>query len=369
MKSIAADMIVAALPYLAIVLFLLAGPKWTSRSRMPGNWIGRIQPVRSLTATRARRRADRVRSLLLADGVAESDQPACDPLAAMLAARTYSLIAIVALWTPPLLLSVISLELLTVAGHANNVGLLICWAVLALTLVLAEVDRQVTIRSVPLEWTVHTAVFALEAYNNQGPAHRGDALASVVSEAVDDFCAALERQANLAPRRADHVLRRRIRNAAHLIVRNTQAAKVRLLSGENAARTDLAKIIASVLRHAVQPTNQLSTTVVLADEQLLDQDPNWQRDAAPASTRAQIAAHLALAVLLAGAGAAMTLANLPDAAIAVIVPTLTTAGAVALRTLRIPTTLTPTPAANDTTTPGNAANEPIATGAGTTTRD
>lgn len=366
MKSLAADMVVATLPYLAIALLLLAGPRWVPRSRMPGNWIGRIRPVRSLTTASASRRADRVRSLLLADGVAEADQPARDPLASMLAARTHSLMAIVALWGPPLLLSIVSLELLVVAGHANNVGLLICWAILALTIVLAEVDRQITIRSVPLEWTVHTAVFALESYNSQGPARRGDALASVVSEAVDDFCAALERQAGLTPRRADHVLRRRIRTGAHLIVRNAQDAKVRLLTGESGARADLAKLFASVLRHGVQPTNQLSTTVILADEQLLNQDPNWQRDAAPASTRVQIVGHLALAVVLAGAGASMTFAQLPAAAIAVLVPVLTAAGAVALRGLRIPAAFTTAPGVNGTSASSSGTGQPAATGTGGT---
>ncbi|MCY0931661.1 hypothetical protein OTB20_36875 [Streptomyces sp. H27-H1] len=116
---------------------------------------------------------------------------------------------------------------------------------------LAEADRRMLNRSLPLEYTTVTAVGAVEACRvvpeTEQEEVRGHSRGSSICAAVDDLCAAIGRQAELKPRRTDPVHRARVRAEALEAVRNLHAAKARLVEGDQAALTDLFAILGSLL--------------------------------------------------------------------------------------------------------------------------
>ncbi|MEV7777749.1 hypothetical protein [Kitasatospora sp. NPDC088351] len=344
--------------YLLFAMFSVSSA-WISGPRVPGNWLRRLRPLDSLLRSMARRRAQTARRLLEDSGVSADKLPDVALLERVIADRSRSLVGMGVVWAPPLLASFamwLGLSIGDPDHHAfKSTAPLLPWGLLFLSLCLAEADRRATTRSVPREWTVHTALAALESCTEDKPERRGRTADGSVSKAMGELCSTLERQARFVPKDADHILRQRVRDRAYLIVRNVQAAKIRLLSEDTVARTDLARILASVLRHATRPANVIGATVKLADDEVLSDDPAWHRDSRPASAMTSAIGNLALVAALVGTGVAINLIGLPDVVATPIVSVITVAGALVLRKLRIPTTAESPSTAAQTDQPGTPA--------------
>ncbi|MEU3559356.1 hypothetical protein [Kitasatospora sp. NPDC006786] len=341
--------------YLAFALVSLISV-WVGGPRVPGNWLCRLRPLDSFLRSIARKRAQNAHRHLENSGVSADELPDAASLERTIADRSRSLAGMGVIWAPPLVASFAMWLGLSMGDPDHHIfkstAPLLPWGLLVLSLCLAETDRRAVTRSVPREWTVHAALAALEAIAEDSPERRGRTKDGAVSKTVGELCSTLERQARFVPKDADHVLRQRVRGRAYLIVRNVQAAKIRLLSEDAASRTDLARILASVLRHATRSANTIGATVKLADDDVLIDDPEWHRDSRPASTVAGVIGNLALVAALVAAGVTINLIGLPDVVATPIVSVITAAGVLALRRLRIPTTAEDTSTGNQTDQPG-----------------
>ncbi|MFD9485233.1 hypothetical protein ACFWBX_14815 [Streptomyces sp. NPDC059991] len=325
--------------YMLTALVFVA-PHWIDRTRVPRGSIGHLALRLRLMKPR-RDRVLRVRQLLADHQVADAELPPTDRLEKRVSDLTCSLASIYVLWLLPFLGLLTAIEVVINARFTTNAGIaLLPWSLLTLVLVLAGMDRRSLERSVPREHTTHTAIRAWEAITSHGEPDkeiRGHTRNSALCGAIDDLCEALERQAELEPRRTDPVQRTRLRNHAHEIVRNLHVAKIRLTEGEQEQLITMAKIIASVLKHAATPTNSLDSSTRLVDQRLLSPAPDSNGPHRRTGSLAVKALGYALFVcIVAGAGYLLSLANFPEAITSVLVVVAVAAGHALLQRMRLP---------------------------------
>ncbi|MFD9485075.1 hypothetical protein [Streptomyces sp. NPDC059991] len=338
-KNVFAWCVIGSALYMLTTLTFVA-PHWVDRKRVPHGWPGRLA-LRLKLMTPRRSRVVRVRQLLTEHRVAEADLPSAERLEKRVTDLTCSLASIYLLWLLPFLgvLAAIMIMVNTRIGTSFWM-LVLLWSLLTSVLVLAEVDRRSLHRAVPHEHTVHMAIRAWEAITSHGSPDRevrGHTRNSAFCDAIGDLCDALERQAELEPRRTDPIQRSRIRRHAHEIVRNLHAAKIRLSEGDQDQLAALAQIIASVLTYAAAPTNALTSSTRLADENVLSPNPDWDGPHPQSGSPALGALGYALFLcIVAGAGYLLSLTNFPEAITSVLVVLAVGTGHALLRRMRLP---------------------------------
>jgi hypothetical protein len=146
---------------------------------------------------------------------------------------------------------------------------------------------------------------------------------------VEAFCAALARRAEYVPTTSDTELRGLARTDADLVIRNVQAAKIRLLRGDSSALDNISRLLTSTVTRLVRPP-AFPPSMAIADSELLVDDPGWAgstvRQRTALSVGLSYATFVVCLVLIAGVANWL---QLPDAVSAIIVPALA-APAVAL---------------------------------------
>ncbi|OEJ22258.1 hypothetical protein [Streptomyces subrutilus] len=291
-------------------------PLWAGRARRPGGAVFRFAQRRGLLKTSAERAAHVVRALgeqIPAGGEA----PDVDRLRQRLDDRRCSILSILTLWLFPYLGVVAALfVLLNGRFGAGYLWMVLVWGMFGGVLVLADVDRRMLARSLPLEHTTFMAVQVVEACLPPEPSRvelRGRSRVSAICASVDDLCAALGRQANLEPRRTDALHRARLRAEALEVVRNFHAAKIRLVEGDQAALGTLYAVIGSLLTRTVAPTHLPESASRLVAPEVLSADESWEGPPLRnESAGAKALGYVVFIVGLAGFGYVLSLLNLPE---------------------------------------------------------
>ncbi|GGY67016.1 hypothetical protein [Streptomyces xanthochromogenes] len=361
-KNIFSWCLIGSALYVLTALALVA-PQWVDRKRVPRSWVGRLALRFRLMRPR-RSRVVRVRQLLAEHHVADAELPSADRLEKRFTDLTCSLATIYLLWLLPFLGVLAALMIMVNARVVSSFWMLVLlWGLLTSVLVLADVDRRSLLRSVPHEHTVHMAIRAWEAITSHGSPDgeiRGRTRNSAFCDAIGDLCDALERQAELEPRRTDPVHRSRLRDHAHEIVRNLHTGKIRLSEGDQDQLAALARIIASVLKYASAPTNALGSSTRLADPHLLSPDPDWDGPRPQTGSPALGALGYALFIcIVAGAGYLLSLTHFPEAITSVLVVLAVGAGHALLKRMRLPFPSlppSPQPEAGTATPPSHSAH-------------
>lgn len=315
LKDVFAGLVWATGLYIVVALWFVA-PRWTARLRMPRGRVFRLfrrgDVAKSVTV-----RAARTVGALSTHAPAGRELPDTRSLEQRLDDYRCSVLSILLLWSFAWLglLAAVFLALNSDVedGYPWMMPLLV--VSIAGVGVLAETDRRMLSRSLPLEYTTVMAVGAVEACRvvpeTEHDEVRGHSRASSICAAVDDLCAALGRQAELEPRRTDPVHRARVRAEALEVVRNLHAAKVRLVEGDQGALTDLFALLGSLLARTVAPTHLNSGPLVSAE--LLTADPSWEGP--PLRNETVGAKLLGDGLFVAGlvvVGKLMSLLNLPE---------------------------------------------------------
>ncbi|MET9959366.1 hypothetical protein ABZ128_09825 [Streptomyces sp. NPDC006326] len=265
--------------YVGVTLCLVA-PQWTTRTRMPRGRVFRLAR-RMGWGKPSDVRAAEVLQALREQVPAGADLPGPERLQRRLDDRRFSIFSILLLWLFPYL-GVVAALFLVLNGHFDDGSpwmVPLVWGMFGGVLVIAEVDRRMLARSVPLEHTTLMAVRVVEACREPATRQeeaRGHSRSSAVCASVDELCAALDRQVELEPRRTDAVHRARLRAEALEVVRNLHAAKVRIAEGDSAALATLFGIIGSLLAGTVTPTHLSSSARPLVSAELLTADPDWE---------------------------------------------------------------------------------------------
>ncbi|WP_371619905.1 hypothetical protein [Streptomyces sp. NBC_00454] len=314
MKSLFDQFVWGTALYIALTLPLVP-PLWTGRARRPRGVVFRFAQRAGLMKTSAARAARTVRALR-EHTQAGAEVPDTERLRQRLDDRRCSVMSILLLWSIPYLGVIAALFLLLNGGFASGYQWIVVWSMFGGVLVLADVDRRMLARSLPIEHTTVMAVGVVEACGAPDPSQhevRGHTRNSAICASIDDLCAALGRQAALEPRRTDAVHRARLRAEALEVVRNLHAAKIRLVEGDRAALGTLYAIVGSLLARAATPTHlpESSSRLVCAD--VLTADPNWEGP--PLRNESPAAKALGYALFIAGlaaTGQLLSLLTLPE---------------------------------------------------------
>ncbi|MGW6857249.1 hypothetical protein [Streptomyces xanthophaeus] len=278
LKSLFAHLVWATGLY-TVVAFWFVAPRWTLRVRMPRGRIFRIAR-RTRVAKSVTTRAARAVGALSAQAPAGAEIPEIERLEQRLDDYRCSSLSIMLVWLSacPGVLAALFIALNSDIDDGYPWLMPLLWGGLGGIFVLAEVDRRMLNRSLPLEHTTLMAVGAVEACRvvpeTEHGEVRGHSRSSSICAAIDDLCAAIGRQAELEPRRTDPVHRARLRAEALEVVRNLHAAKVRLVEGDEAALTTLFAILGSLLARTVAPTHLGPRSLVSAE--VLAADPDWE---------------------------------------------------------------------------------------------
>ncbi|GHI90441.1 hypothetical protein [Streptomyces xanthophaeus] len=278
LKSLFAHLVWATGLY-TVVAFWFVAPRWTLRVRMPRGRIFRIAR-RTRVAKSVTTRAARAVGALSAQAPAGAEIPEIERLEQRLDDYRCSSLSIMLVWLSacPGVLAALFIALNSDIDDGYPWLMPLLWGGLGGIFVLAEVDRRMLNRSLPLEHTTLMAVGAVEACRVVSETEhgevRGHSRSSSICAAIDDLCAAIGRQAELEPRRTDPVHRARLRAEALEVVRNLHAAKVRLVEGDEAALTALFAILGSLLARTAAPTHLGPRPLVSAE--VLAADPDWE---------------------------------------------------------------------------------------------
>jgi hypothetical protein len=248
---------------------------WAGRPRVPGKALA-LERRRRIRAI-AGRRADHMRQRLLQAGLPQAGMPNPGTLRRRIAGGIAAQIAFGVQWGVPTVALVASLDL-TAATHSPWRARAVILALLLLTAVLGAIDWRAYARSVPHEQTAAAAMKALDALTAPDLGEvRGKSRASKISDAVDGFCAVLTVHVECEPRRTDADHRERLRERAQQVVGHVLALKEQSLWGDPESHQQLIAIVASVLQHVAQPTNDAQTTLNLVDPELVAPDRDWDR--------------------------------------------------------------------------------------------
>lgn len=315
MKSLFENLMGVTALYIALTLTAVA-PLWTGRARRPRGALFRFVRGAGLLRKSTERATRTVRELRERIP-AEAEAPDVELLARRLFDRRCSILSVLLLWSFPYVGVVASLLILLNGRFTTGyLWMALVWSMFGGVLVLADVDRRMLARSLPLEHTTLMAVGVVEACRAPEPSQdeaRGRSRSSAICESIDDLCTALVRQASLEPRRTDAVHRALLRAEALEVVRNLHAAKVRLVEGDRAALGTVYALIGSLLARTVTPTHLEESSSRLVSADVLTADPNWEGP--PQRSESAGAKVLGYALFIAGLvalGQVVSLLNLPE---------------------------------------------------------
>ncbi|MFD5414041.1 hypothetical protein [Streptomyces nojiriensis] len=299
-----------------MVAFWFVAPLWTGRSRMPRGRVFRFARRRQAAKSVSARAVGTV-GTLSAQAPTGAEIPEAELLERRLDDYRCSILSILTLWLFPCLgvLSALFLALNSDVDQGHPWMMPLLFGALGVIGALAEIDRRMLNRSVPLEYTALMAVGAVEACRvvpeGERSEVRGHSRGSSICAALEDLSQALGRQAELEPRRTDPVHRARLRAEALELVRNIHAAKVRFIEGDQAALTSLFAILGSLLARTAAPTHLNPRPLVSAE--VLTADPSWEGPPLRnESTGSKLLGYGLFVALLVAVGKALSLLSLPE---------------------------------------------------------
>lgn len=298
--------------------------QWIMRRRKPMMFPLWLPFIRAWTESPAPSRLERARSLLRRPtdtyGISSAEWVR---LADLVKEREAATTVIVASWLLPGLMAMAAgVPLFLPLGPVPMPVFVLFWLLAGLALGLGFYDVRRYQESEPTAHTVHLALRALDACRGRPPHYEGGNDPDLIAPAVEAFCTALARRAEYVPTTSDTELRGLARTDADLVIKNVQAAKIRLLRGDSSALDDISRLLTSTVTHLVRPP-AFPPDMALADSELLVNDPGWAGSTARQDTALSVGLSYAtfIACLILIAGVANWL-RLPDAVSAIIVPAL-----------------------------------------------